>query len=165
MGFNTEYLGQLTITPPLNPMEVQWLRGFADWGALGDGDAFSLPMNPRAELSAAFKRAGGALPSSRTIPHGVRDWVVCEHGGHLRWRRAEKSNDAVRAIGFLVGHYLGCQALAQQSGHPDFASFTFDHRLNGVIAGQRDDTDELFLLRVVDNDITWETLVPGRSSW
>ena len=46
MGFNTEYLGQLTITPPLNPTEVQWLLGFADWGGLGGGDAFSLPMTP-----------------------------------------------------------------------------------------------------------------------
>ena len=67
MGFNTEYLGQLTITPPLNPAEVQWLLGFADWGGLG-GDAFSLPMNPRAELAAALDRAGGSLPRSHAIP-------------------------------------------------------------------------------------------------
>ena len=80
MGFNTEYLGQLTITPRLNPTEVQWLLGFADWGGLGGGDVFSLPMNPRAELAATVDRAGGSLPTSRAIPYGVRDWVVCEHG-------------------------------------------------------------------------------------
>ena len=164
MGFNTEYLGQLTITPRLNPTEVQWLLGFADWGGLGGGDAFSLPMNPRAELAAAFDRAGGSLPTSHAIPYGVRDWVVCEHGDHVRWRRAEKSNDAVRALKFLVRHYLGRDALAKESGHPDFAEFTFDHRLDGVIAGERDDTDELFLLRVIDNDITWETVVPGHDT-
>ena len=93
--------------------------GFADWGGLGGGDAFSLPMNPRAELAAALGRAGGSLPTSHAIPYGVRDWVVCEYGDHLRWRRAEKSNDAVRALGFLVRHYLGRDALAKESGHPD----------------------------------------------
>lgn len=109
--------------------------GFAEWGGLRDGDAFSLPMNPRAELPAAFDRNGGSLPTSHAIPYGVRDWVVCEHGDHLRWRRAENSNDAVRALQFLVRHYLGRDALAKESGHPDFAEFTFDHRLDGVIAG------------------------------
>lgn len=69
MRFNTEYLGQLTITPPLNPTEVQWLLGFAEWGGLG-GDAFSLPMNPRAELAAAVELARGLLPTSHAIPYG-----------------------------------------------------------------------------------------------
>jgi hypothetical protein len=81
------------------------------------------------------------------------------------WRRAEKSNDAVQALGFLVRHYLGPDGLAQGSGNPDFAEFTFDHRLDGVVAGMRDDTDELFLLRVRNNEITWETIVPGFPYW
>jgi hypothetical protein len=33
-----------------------------------------------------------------------------------------------------------------------------------VIAGERDDTDELFLLRVIDNDISWETVVSGHDT-
>lgn len=68
------------------------------------------------------------------------------------------------ALTFLVRHYLGRDALAKESGHPDFAEFTIDHRLDGVIAGERDDTDELFLLRVIDNDISWETVVSGHDT-
>ena len=30
MGFDTEYLGHLRITPPLNRAEAEWLSGFAD---------------------------------------------------------------------------------------------------------------------------------------
>jgi hypothetical protein len=165
MGFSTKYLGHLTITPHLNPAEVQWLLGFADWGGLPDNDPFALPMNPRAELAAAFERAGGSMARPTDIPYGVSDWVVCEHGDRIQWRPAEKSNDAVAAIRFLVSHFLGPDALAKDSGNPDFAEFTFDHRLDGVIAAVRDDTDELFLLRVVNSLITWETVVPGVNPW
>ena len=165
MGFNTEYLGHLRITPTLNRAEVEWLSGFADWGALPDGDPFRLPMNPRATLTKAFADAGGAMSGPRDIPHGVQDWRVCEHGDRISWARSEKSNDAVQALRFLVEHYLGPDAKAKDSDNPDFAAFTFDHRLDGVIAGERNDTEELFLLRVVDSDFSYETVVAGVAWW
>ena len=165
MGFDTEYLGHLTITPPLNAAEVEWLNGFADWGALPDGDPFRLPMNPRAELAAAFRERGGAIPGGGTVPFGVRDWRVCSHGDRISWRRREKSNDAQQVLRFLVSQYLGPRARAQDSDNPDFAAFTFDHRLDGVIAAERNDTEELFLMRVVDSDIEVETLVAGVCWW
>jgi hypothetical protein len=79
--------------------------------------------------------------------------------------RSEKSNDAVQALTFLVEHYLGTDAKAKGRDNPDFAAFTFDHRLDGVIAGERDDTDELFLIRVVDSVFRHETLVAGVAWW
>ena len=165
MGFNTEYLGHLRITPTLNRAEVEWLSGFADWGALPDGDPFRLPMNPRAALSKAFADAGGSMSGPRAVPYGVQHWRVCEHGDRISWVRSEKSNDAVQALAFLVEHYLGPEAKAKGSASPDFAAFTFDHRLDGVIAGERDDTDELFLIRVVDSVFRHETLVAGVAWW
>ena len=77
----------------------------------------------------------------------------------------EKSNDAEQALAFLVDHYLGHSAKAKNSDNPDFADFTFDHHLDGVIAGQRDDTDELFLLRVRNSEFSHETLVAGVEWW
>ena len=165
MGFNTEYLGHLRITPTLNRAEVEWLCGFAEWGALPDGDPFRLPMNPRATLTKAFAEAGGAMSGPRDIPHGVHDWRVCEHGDRISWVRSEKSNDAVQALRFLVEHYLGPSAKAKDSDNPDFAAFTFDHRLDGVIAGERNDTEEMFLLRVVDSVFSHETVVAGVAWW
>ncbi|GAA4402844.1 hypothetical protein GCM10023168_13750 [Fodinibacter luteus] len=165
MGFSTRYLGFLEITPHLNPAEVEWLSGFADWGGLPDGDPLRLPMNPRASVAKAFEAGGGALSPPRNIPRGVHDWRVCAHGDRIAWRASEKSNDAVQTLTFLVGHYLGPDAVARRSDNPDFAEFTFDHRLDGVIAGERDDTDELFLLRVTDSRITQETLVAGVPAW
>lgn len=161
MGYDTNYLGYLTVTPSLNRAEVEWLSGFADWGALTDDDPFGLPMNPRAALAAAFTEAGGALPGSSRVPSGVRDWRFGLEGDVLSWRRGEKSNDAIQTIEYLVTHYLGPGALARCCGRPEFDDFTFDHRLDGIIAGERHDTGELFLVRVDDSQITLQTLVAG----
>ena len=165
MGFNTEYLGYLRITPTLNRAEVEWLSGFADWGALPDGDAFRLPMNPRAARAKAFAGAGGSVAGPEAVPHGVHHWRVCEHGDRISWVRSEKSNDAVQALTFLDQYYLGPDALAKTSANPDLAGFTFDHRLDGVIVGEREDTDELFLIRVEDSTFRHETLVAGVPWW
>lgn len=165
MGFDTEYLGHLRITPRLNRAEVEWLNGFADWGALPDGDPFRLPMNPRAALAKAFADAGGSMVGPSTVPHGVRDWRVCEHGDRISWVRSHKSNDAVQALTFLATHYLGPEARAKNSDNPDFAAFTFDHRLDGLIAAVRDDTEELFLIHVENSTFRHETLVAGVEWW
>lgn len=165
MGFNSAYLGYLTISPPLNSAEVEWLSGFADWAGLPDGDPYSLPMNPRAALAQAFHDAGGSMSPTGNVPYGVQHWRVCEHGDRISWHRSEKSNDAIAALRFLVDHYLGPGARAQGSDNPDFADFTFDHRLDGVVAGARDDTDELFLVRVCDSVFSHETVVAGVAWW
>jgi len=98
------------------------------------------------------------------VPYGVHHWRACAHGDRISWVRSEKSNDAVQALTFLVEHYLGPDAKAKGSESPDFAAFTFDHRLDGVIVGERDDTDE-FLIRVVDSAFHHETLVGGVAWW
>lgn len=164
MSHDTEYLGHLTVTPPLNPAEVEWLSGFADWGAISDGDPYRLPMNPRAELVHAFAQRNGAMRQPGIVPAGVRDWRVWANGVGISWQRAPNSNDAEATMRFLVDHYLRPDARAKHLGGDDFAQFTFDHRLDGVVAAWRSDTEELYLIRVEDNEIYTETLVAG-ASW
>lgn len=60
---------------------------------------------------------------------------------------------------YLIDHFLRPGALAQTSGRPEFEAFTFDHRLNGTIAAERDDTRELWLIQCRDNEIVTEGLV------
>jgi hypothetical protein len=71
----------------------------------------------------------------------------------------------VEALTFLVTHYLGPEARAKDSDNPDFEAFTFDHRLDGLIAAERDDTEELFLIRVENSTFRHETLVAGVEWW
>lgn len=167
MEHHTTYLGQLRLDPPLSARELDWLRSFAEWGGGPTGDPFEVPMNPRAELADWPGRGGRPEPEepSRTgIPDGVCDWVPCDEGCHLVWRPAPRSNDALLALRFLVDHYLGPRALARGRG-PAFEAFTFDHRVDGVVAAHRDDTEELFLLRAQEGRFHRETLDPGVARW
>jgi hypothetical protein len=49
--------------------------------------------------------------------------------------------------------------MARTSGRPDVEAFTFDHTLNGIIAAERDDTRELWLIVCRDNDISTQPLI------
>ncbi len=163
MGYNTTYIGHFDITPPLNAVEVQWLEAFAAWHGGPHGDPFRVPMNPRAEWERAMKAAGGSvvLPAARDVPWGVFDWRPCPDGCCLSWHRQDRSNDALLAIRFLLDHGLGPRALARDVGGDDFSGFTFDHALDGAVAGVRADTDELFLIRAVDGRLSHETVIQG----
>ncbi|WP_295697499.1 hypothetical protein [Lapillicoccus sp.] len=162
-GYSTTYIGHLDITPPLNAAEVEWLTALAEWQGGPQGDVFTVPMNPRAVWSLAMAKAGGSIASSAPegMPRGTTDWRPCLDGCRLEWDRIEKSNDAIPSIRFLVDHFLGPQALARDAGGDDFAAFSFDHALDGVIAAYRDDTEELFLIRAEDSRLSQETVVAG----
>jgi hypothetical protein len=54
----------------------------------------------------------------------------------------------------VIDHFLREGALAQESGDPQFAEFTFDHQVNGVIVGEQKDLRELFVLRVAEGEVT-----------
>ncbi len=164
MGMNTQYLGALTIVPPLNPEETTWLRAFAQTHReLHPDDPYAVPMNPRAEYAtltddspphwpAASARAAAVPPLARC------DWQPTISGTHLRWVEMEKSNTAEIEIAYLIDHFLRPGALAASDDRPDFADFTFDHVVNGIIAGERDD-GRLFLLNVTDNEVREVVLV------
>ena len=86
--------------------------------------------------------------------------MPCVEGCCLRWRSEEKSNTAVSWLRHLVDHFLCADALAR-GRHEDFEDFTFDHVVGGVIAAERGDSRELYLIRAADNVITTQTLVAG----
>lgn len=76
-------------------------------------------------------------------------------------RGCRSVENALKWLTYLVEHFLRPGAYAQASGLPYFADFTFDHRLDGVVAGCRRDNKELFLVRVDDNAVIEEVLRPA----
>ena len=48
---------------------------------------------------------------------------------------------------------------------PGGAKFTFDHVVHGIIAAERYDTDEHFLIVAESNEVFTRVLVPGRRPW
>jgi hypothetical protein len=53
------------------------------------------------------------------------------------------------------------RARARTSGDSQFAGFTFDREMNGVLVGEQGDNRELFLLRVEANEVTKDILRRG----
>lgn len=163
MGYDTTYMGWFSIDPPLNAVETTWLRAYAasDRGAYPT-DPFGLAMNPRAE--AAMRWRDGARPN-RTAAAGVPgehcDWAPCDTGCHLEWHKADRSNTARFWLPYLIYTFIGPDATAKGSGQEDFAEFTFDHSVSGVVAAQSSMNGRIVLLVMRDNRLHRVTVAPG----
>jgi len=177
MGFSTKYLGHLTIHPPLNDAEADWLRAFAAVDRRLYTEPYEVAMNPRAvEFDALQERRSGdghhgwdpftSLTPRDGTPYPHLDWAPCLEGCCLAWNGTEKSRMSEEWLQYLIDHFLRPGAHARLAGRPEFEQFTFDHVVDGVIAAERDDTRELFLIVCEDNRIRRETLVrPQPDEW
>ncbi|KAB7745410.1 hypothetical protein GA707_05630 [Nostocoides sp. F2B08] len=91
---------------------------------------------------------------------GSCDWEPTVTGTHLRWVQREKSNHATVEIQYLIDHFLRPGARAATSGRAQFAEFSFDHVVSGVIAAERDD-GRLSLITVADNVVSELVMTAG----
>jgi hypothetical protein len=73
-------------------------------------------------------------------------------------------------MAYLIDELLRPGARAEASHDPGLTGFTFDHRLDGLIVGERSWSRELFAIRVQDNQVSQEPLrrgepLPWESGW
>jgi hypothetical protein len=85
-------------------------------------------------------------------------WVPCWTGCCLSFDGSEKCHEPVVWLRYVIAHFLEPGASASRSGLARFASFTFDHRLDGMVVGCRRDTRELTAITVRANRVTTRTL-------
>lgn len=82
-------------------------------------------------------------------------WQPCWDGCCLAHDGIEKFYGATGWLCYLIDHFLAPHAHAQSSsGLGWFTDFTFDHVLDGIVAGCRRDTRELYLIRVEQNVVS-----------
>lgn len=170
MGYSTTYLGRLDIEPALNAAEIEWLRAFTCTDrVLHPDDPYAVPMNPGAECltEPPVARPDDAQPPFATTVEALArcDWLPCVEGCCLSWDGIEKSRAGVIEVQYLIDHFLRPEAHAAADGRADFEHFTFDHHVCGVVAAERSDTRELFLLVAEDNTVAVRTLVAGDPCW
>jgi hypothetical protein len=161
MGYTTDFLGHIDITPGLNESERSYLSAFSLTRRYDRGQGpYYVPPNPYADQ-------GDREPVERlnTPPQGQPGlwcrWVPCWDGCCLALDGEEKIYDPARWLDYLITHFLKPGAAATESADPVFDDFTFDHRLDGLVIGCRRDNKELSAIRVVDNAITREVLRPA----
>ncbi len=154
MGFTTDFVGHIDITPPLNAQEAAYLSAFSGSRRFERaGGPYAVPGNPRAE-----EASEDDIDRYNTPPSGQPGlwcrWVPCWEGCCLALDGGEKIYDPARWLRYLIDHFLKPGALAATSGHQQLAGLTFDHTLDGMVVGCRRDNKELYAIEVVDNAVT-----------
>lgn len=161
MGVSTTYIGHIEIDPPLNRAERDYLLAFAasrrSWRQAG---AYAVtPQEPHTGNSDAATRRYNMMAKGQ--PSLWCQWVPCPKGCCLSWDGHEKFYAGASWLQYLMDHFLRPGAEASSSKARQFNLFTFNHRMDGVIAGRQEDNRELFLLRVADSQLTQELLRRG----
>jgi hypothetical protein len=156
--------GRLSRTPHLNAAEQMYLAAFAASRRYRrPGGPYEVPGNPAAERdeSPADRTAHNTIASGQ--PSLWCGWQPAWNGCCLSPDGVEKFYGAVEWMAYLIDHFLKPKASAQKVAEPWFVDFTFDHQLNGIVAGSRRDTHGLFLIEVADNVVREHPLLVPRS--
>jgi len=159
MGYNTDFRGAVTVVPPLNRHEIAYLRRFAgtrrmdrDLGPYYCGTGFrGQAEDPaiRDDNEPGFDQPGLWCK-----------WEPTDDGGRIQWNQIEKFYDGELWMAYLVRTFLMPEAhLAEElesrvEGRyyaPEFAHFTFNHLVNGVIDAEGEEEDDVWQLIVTDN--------------
>lgn len=147
MGYNTNFSGALTVTPPLNKHERDYLADFADTRQTSP-DHGQLVVNPTGSIR-------GNDPQDNK-PGIWCNWIVDEHD-NLTWNEMEKTYDHAEWLVWIITHLLGPESRAFVRMHLNddtrLAHFTHDHVVNGVVDAQGEDHDDMWRIKVTDSHV------------
>lgn len=155
MGYTTDFYGSVTVEPPLNEHERDYLREFSGSRRM---DRANGPYFVKGD--GAFGQGGGpdVIHSHNAPPAGQPglwcQWAASEDGTEIEWDGGEKFYDSVEWMQYLIDHFFRAGALAQGDTTDErFAHFTFDHVVNGTIRAEGEDSDDRWALVVTDNEV------------
>jgi hypothetical protein len=163
VGYNTEFDGRVSVSPPLNAHEIAYLRKFA--------------VSRRMDRAHGPYVVDGSGPFGQGRDDDIRDfnqppdgqpglwcqWEPTEDGTAIEWDGVEKFYESEEWMTYLIDTFLKPGAvLASELARPvqgrhypeEFRHFTFDHELNGVIDAQGEDEDDKWQLVVTGNTVT-----------
>lgn len=155
MGYTTYFTGSVTVTPPLNAAEIEYLDRFASVRHMdrAKGPYYANPgadgFGQDEESDIRNYNSPGAVP-----PGPWCQWVVSGNGTNIEWDGNEKFYSADEWMAYIIDHFLKPGAKAKSSGDPQFAEFTFDHMVNGVIDAAGEDPSDLWRIVVEDNKVS-----------
>jgi|SRR5277367_528930 len=161
MGYDIDFDGQVTVTPPLNAAEVAFLKRFAKtrhcacqsskWVA---DETLYCPPDRRTYCTA----------SHLDNPGYYCKWEPSDDGTTIQWNEQEKFDDGEEWMQFLIEEFLKPNAnifttlipvingVAVTDAHLIFE--ISGHVLNGVIDAQGEEPDDRWKLVVKDNVVT-----------
>jgi hypothetical protein len=146
MGYDTNFSGSLTIEPPLNQAEIDFLQKFSETRRMfrQQGPYF-------VDGKGAFGQDSDGVLDYNEPPAGQPslwcNWVPSDDGTELEWNGGEKTYGSDGWIRYLIEHFLKPGCVAKDA----LPFLQANHTLNGVIEAQGDDTEDKWAMKVVDN--------------
>jgi len=154
MGYTTYFYGSVSVEPPLNETEVQYLRKFSYSRRMHrekgpyfvDGEGFR-GQGPDPDILDQSQPSIGQ-------PGLWCQWLPTDDGNEIVWDEGEKFYYAPEWMKYLIQHFLAPGAIASLSGDPQFADFTFNHTVNGVICAEGEESSDRWDL-IVENNVVY----------
>ena len=143
MGYTTTFDGEVTIDPPLNQEEIQFLTEFSQ----------SRRMDRK---EGPYELEDGNVLNYNKPPEGQPglwcDWVPTPDGEAIVWNEGEKFYKSVEWMQYLIDHFLKPNAIAKDA----LPFLQANHTLNGEIFAQGEDPDDTWKLVVTDNFVEYK---------
>ncbi len=151
MGYTTEFEGVVTIDPPLNEKEVEYLNKFSETRRMvrrngpyyigGKGDF----GQAREEDVIDYNKPPDGQPGLWC------QWVASNDGTTIEWDFGEKFYHAAAWMEYIIEHFFGSDPIAKQDNeHFDFLQ---GHTINGTIEAIGEERDDLWKIVVTDNKV------------
>lgn len=154
MGYPTDFIGYLHVTPPLNDSEIKLINSISR----------SIYLDQRASGPRALGEDVEAINAVKAAaPWGWSNWTACAKGCCLSYDGRDKANQMVQWLKYLMESFLVPGATAQSLAGA--SALTCDHVVNGMVVGSRRDNRELYSITVRNNTVEVEVLWPGVKEW
>lgn len=150
MGYTTDFWGEVTVSPPLDTSEIDFLNRFAG----------SRRMNRK--KGPYFAEPGGNYGQDRTDdiinyndpPPGQPglwcQWIPSDDGKTIGWDGGEKFYNSVEWMQYIIDHFLRPGAIAKA----ELPFLQANHVVSGIIDAQGEEPDDRWRLVVTNNKVT-----------
>lgn len=152
MGYTTDFEGSLTIEPPLNAKEVEYINKFSDTRRMNrtNGPYFVGGKGFKGQEDDADVTDHNQPPDGQ--PGLWCQWIVSENGTTLEWDGGEKFYDATAWMEYIINHFLGqCPIARNANQHFEFLQ---GHLLNGDIFASGEESSDHWKIEVRNNVVT-----------
>lgn len=158
MGYDTTFMGSISVEPPLNQSEIDFLSDLSQTRRM---DRVKGPLYVGGEASPAGGQSKDIHDYNQPHPDQPGlwlQWIATEDGSAIEWDENEKFYYSLEWMTYIIDHLFSPAARKyverNHTGDKRLNDFTFDHFFNGSIIAQGEDPSDRWKLIVKDNVVS-----------
>lgn len=147
MGYTTDFSGSVSIEPPLNDEERDFINKFSSTRRMERTkgpyfvDGTGMAGQGRDKDIVNFNSPPDGQPGLWC------QWVISDDGASIEWDGNEKFYESPEWMAYIIDHFLKPGAIAK----PELPFLQANHVCDGVIDAQGEDYEDMWRLSVKDN--------------